>query len=164
MYSTELFKQVKCSIKKHKTTVKSTSSPSVQFTSLPSNHCSQFLACLSRDGFNEYSGQCIFFISSLFTQVGSRVCCAVLSHSVVSDSLRPHGLQPARLLCSWGFSRQEYWSGLPCPPPEDLPNPGIEPRSPTLRVDSLLSIKKKKKQMIQLRSLEGIKVNIMNLT
>ena len=39
----------------------------------------------------------------------------------------------------WGFSRQEYWSGLPCPPPGDLPNPGIEPRSPALQVDSLLS-------------------------
>ena len=38
-----------------------------------------------------------------------------------------------------GFSRQEYWSGLPCPPPEDLPNPGIKPRSPTLQVDSLPS-------------------------
>ena len=36
---------------------------------------------------------------------------------------------------SMGFSRQEYWSGLPCPPPGDLPNPGIEPmslRSPAL--------------------------------
>ena len=34
---------------------------------------------------------------------------------------------------SMGFSRQEYWSGLPCPPPEDLPDPGIEPTasSPT---------------------------------
>ena len=31
------------------------------------------------------------------------------------------------------FSRQEYWNGLPCPPPEDLPDPGIEPRSPALR-------------------------------
>ena len=30
---------------------------------------------------------------------------------------------------SRGFSRQEYWSGLPCPPPGDLPDPGIEPRS-----------------------------------
>ena len=30
-----------------------------------------------------------------------------------------------------GFSRQEYWSGLPCLPPGDLPNPGIEPVSPT---------------------------------
>ena len=40
---------------------------------------------------------------------------------------------------SRGFSRQEYWSGLPCPPPGDLPNPGIEHRSPTLQVDSLPS-------------------------
>ena len=31
---------------------------------------------------------------------------------------------------SMGFSRKEYWSGLPCPPPEDLPHPGIEPTSP----------------------------------
>ena len=41
---------------------------------------------------------------------------------------------------STGFSRQEYWSGLPCPPPGDLPNLGIEPMSPmgpTLQVDSL---------------------------
>ena len=39
---------------------------------------------------------------------------------------------------SMGFSRQEYWSGLPFPSPMDLPNPGIEPRSPTLQADSLL--------------------------
>ena len=37
------------------------------------------------------------------------------------------------------FSRQEYWSGLPFPSPGDLPNPGIEPGSPALRVDSLPS-------------------------
>ena len=65
------------------------------------------------------------------------LCCAVLSHSVVSNSFRPHRLQPARLLCPWGFSRQEHWSGLPCPPPGDLPNPGIEPRSSSLQADSL---------------------------
>ena len=35
-----------------------------------------------------------------------------------------------------GIARQEYWSGLPCPPPRDLPNPGIEPRS-ELQADSL---------------------------
>jgi len=40
---------------------------------------------------------------------------------------------------SMGFSRQEYCSGLPCPPPGDLPNPGIEPRSPSLQADSLPS-------------------------
>ena len=33
----------------------------------------------------------------------------------------------ARLLCPWGFSRPEYWSGLPRPPLNDLPNPAIEP-------------------------------------
>ena len=35
------------------------------------------------------------------------------------------------------YSRPEYWSGQPFPSPEDLPNPEIEPRSPTLQVDSL---------------------------
>ena len=51
----------------------------------------------------------------------------------------PLELQPTRLLCPWGFSRQKYWSGLPCPPPGDLPNPGIEPRSPTMQANSLLT-------------------------
>ena len=61
--------------------------------------------------------------------------------SVVSDCLRP----PWTVLCqdplSMGFPRQEYWSGLSCPPPRDLPNLGIEPRfpvAPALQVDSLL--------------------------
>ena len=35
-----------------------------------------------------------------------------------------------------GFSRQEYWSGLPFPSPGDLPNPGIEPWSPALQADT----------------------------
>ena len=39
---------------------------------------------------------------------------------------------------SMEFSRQEYWSGLPCPSPEDLPDPGSEPWSPALQADSLL--------------------------
>ena len=37
------------------------------------------------------------------------------------------------------FSRQEYWSGLPFASTRDLPNPGIEPGSPTFQADSLLS-------------------------
>jgi len=57
----------------------------------------------------------------------------------MSNSCRPHGLSPARLLCPWGFSRQEYWSGLQYSPPEDLPNPGTEPGSPALQVNSLPS-------------------------
>ena len=40
---------------------------------------------------------------------------------------------------SMGFSRQEYWSGLLFPSPGDLPNPGIEPRSPALQADALSS-------------------------
>ena len=40
---------------------------------------------------------------------------------------------------SVGFSRQEYWSGLPFPSPGDLPNPGIEPGSPALQADALSS-------------------------
>ena len=40
---------------------------------------------------------------------------------------------------SMGFSRQEYWSGLPFPSPGDLPNPGIESGSPALQADTLTS-------------------------
>ena len=40
---------------------------------------------------------------------------------------------------SMGFSRQEYWSGLPFPSAGDLPYPGIEPRSPALQADALPS-------------------------
>ena len=40
---------------------------------------------------------------------------------------------------SMEFSRQECWSGLPFPSPEDLPDPGIEPKSSALQADSLLS-------------------------
>ena len=38
-----------------------------------------------------------------------------------------------------GFSRQEYWNVFPCPPPGDLPNPGIKPQSPTFQVRALPS-------------------------
>ena len=85
-----------------------------------------------------YQISIVLYFFSVYTFI-DLMCCAVLSHSVMSNSLRPHELQPARLLCPWGFSRQEYWSGLPCPPPGDRPNPGIEPRFPTLQVDSLPS-------------------------
>ena len=45
----------------------------------------------------------------------------------------------SQVLLSMGFSRQEYWSGLPFPSPGDLLNPGTEPGSPALQVNSLLS-------------------------
>ena len=46
---------------------------------------------------------------------------------------------PTRLLLPMKFSRQEYWSGWPLLSPGDLPDPGIEPGSPALQVDSLPS-------------------------
>ena len=57
------------------------------------------------------------------------------------------------------FSTLEYWSGYPFPSPGDLPNPGIEPRSPALRVDSLpaeLPGKPKKTGVGSLSLLQGI--------
>ena len=63
---------------------------------------------------------------------------AVLSYSVVSNSATVWTVACQAPL-SMRFSRQEYPSGLPCPPPGDLPNLGTEPRSPTLQADSLPS-------------------------
>ena len=64
------------------------------------------------------------------------LCCAVLGCLVISHSATPWtAVHQAPL--SMRFFRQEYWSRLPCPPPGDLPNPGTEPTSPTLQVDSL---------------------------
>ena len=59
-----------------------------------------------------------------------RAC--VLSLSVVSKSLQPHELHPARLLCPWSFPGKNTpgRSGLPLPTPSYLPNPGTEPASP----------------------------------
>ena len=54
--------------------------------------------------------------------------CSVLSHSVVSNSFRPQTIAHQAPL-SMGFSRKEYWSGLPFPTPRDLPNSGIRPAS-----------------------------------
>ena len=62
----------------------------------------------------------------------------LFSRSVMSNTLGPHGLLPARLLCPrMEFSRQEYWNRLPFPSPGDLPDLGIEPRSSALQADSL---------------------------
>ena len=59
--------------------------------------------------------------------------------SGVSDSLRPHELQPIRLLGPWNFPGKNYWSGLPFSSPGGLPDPGIEFRSPAFQADSLPS-------------------------
>ena len=64
---------------------------------------------------------------------------SVLSCSVVSDSFVTPWTVTHQAPPSLGFSRQEYWSGLPFPSPGDLANPGIEPRAPALQVESLPS-------------------------
>ena len=57
-----------------------------------------------------------------------------LQSCLLSETLRTVARQAS---LSMEFSRQEYWSGLPCPPPGDLSNPGIEPISPALQEDSV---------------------------
>ena len=54
-------------------------------------------------------------------------------------TLQPHGLVAHQAPLSMGFSRKEHWSGLPFPSPGDLPNPGIESRSPALQVVSCIA-------------------------
>ena len=63
----------------------------------------------------------------------SAVLCLVMSNSAILQ------IVAHKAPLSMGFSKQEYWSGLPCPPPGALPNLGIEPRSPALEADSLPS-------------------------
>ena len=66
------------------------------------------------------------------------VCVCVFSHSVLSDSVTPWTVAHQAPL-SMGFPRQDYWSGEPFLSPGDLPDPGIEPTSLGLQVDSLPS-------------------------
>ena len=63
--------------------------------------------------------------------------CTCSVASVESNSLQPCGLYPPGSLVM-GFSRQEYWSGLPCPAPGNLPHPGIKPVSKELQAYSLV--------------------------
>ena len=82
-------------------------------------HCRWILYCLSHQEAQKMPVLCLVIQS-----------CSALCN--------PMDLQPTRLLCPWGFSRQKYWSGLPCPRSRDLPNPGIKPKSPALQVDFFL--------------------------
>ena len=72
----------------------------------------------------------ISFNSFHFLTFFSSPC--MLCHSVMSNSLRPHGLLACQSPLSMRFPSisQEYWNGLPFPPPEDLLHPWIEPMSP----------------------------------
>ena len=71
---------------------------------------------------------------SQFNLLEQSVNCSVVSYSFAT----PWTVAPQTPL-SLELSRQEYWSGLPFPSPEDLTNPGFDPRSSSLQADSLLS-------------------------
>ena len=64
-----------------------------------------------------------------------------LSHSIMFDSLQPHFAKAWALAHQapvfMEFSREEYRNGLPCPSPGNLPDPGVEPGSPTFQADAL---------------------------
>ena len=62
----------------------------------------------------------------------------MLSRSVMGLCATP-GTEAHQAPLSMGLSRPEHWSGLPCPPPGDLPDPGIKPGSAALQADSLPS-------------------------
>ena len=68
----------------------------------------------------------VLFLKCMHAQSLTCVLLFVIPHPVVLQAP-----------LSKGFPRQEYWRGLPFPPPGDLPNPGIEPWSPALQADSL---------------------------
>ena len=57
-----------------------------------------------------------------------------------------------------GFSRQEYWSELPFPSPEDLPDPGIKPGSPTLEADALTSEPPGKQEAVMTAKQDGLQL------
>jgi len=78
-----------------------------------------------------------YFMKQLINPVASvcPVCCVELLRCVWHFATT--WTVSTMLLCPWGFFRQKHWSGLPHPPPGDLPNPGIKLGSPALQADSL---------------------------
>ena len=93
---------------------------------------------------------CILYMFIYYTLIKYIICSTYIeiymywkwkwNRSVVSNSLRPHGLYVAyETPPSLEFSRQENWSGLPFHSPGDLPDPGIEPMSPALQADAFIT-------------------------
>ena len=78
--------------------------------------------------------------SFYFGRFSPRIGCELLSEVAEScPTLATPWTVAYQAPLSMEFSRQGYWSELPCPSPGDLPNPGIEPGSPALQLDSLPS-------------------------
>ena len=75
--------------------------------------------------------------SNMSCRITFKVRSENVSCTVVSDSLRPHGLYPARLLCPWNSPGKNIGVGKLFPSPGDLPDPRIKSKSPTSQADSL---------------------------
>ena len=73
---------------------------------------------------------CLFLLKVILLRFIYGVVCMVLSPLVVSDSFMTPWTVARQAPLSMGFSRHEYWSGLPWPPLGVLPDPGIKPKSP----------------------------------
>ena len=92
-------------------------------------HCRRILYQLSYQGSPGAGGQ----IQTSLSLDGIPWVLSIRAFSATTDALQPHGLYVAcQAPLFMGFSRQEYWNGLPFPSPGDLPNPGIKPTSPVL--------------------------------
>ena len=117
------------------------SSISCFFGSFPGQRAVLPIPCLETRSLKhqERKGRNEHFLSAQSAQGISFICCCPQSLSCVQLFGTPWTIAHQAPL-SMGFSRQEYWSGLPFPSPGDLPNSGIEPTSPeppALQVDSL---------------------------
>ena len=86
--------------------------------------------------YSVFLGKQAVAVTESFSDLILTSSCAMPSCSVLS-LCDPMNCVARQASLSMEFSRQEYWSGLSCPPSGDLPNPGIKPRSPTLHTDSL---------------------------
>ena len=80
-------------------------------------------------------GKCLWHINQVQREEENGIpdfVCVCVSRSVLSNSLRPHGLKPARLLCPWSSPGKNTGVGCLIPSPGDFPDPGITLRSPAL--------------------------------
>ena len=81
----------------------------------------------------------IVILSYTFSGDGGLVAKSFSNHLVAKPTLATPWTIACQVPLSKGFSRQEYWSGLPFPSPGDLLDPGIEPQSPALQADSCIA-------------------------
>ena len=98
------------------------------------------LACVVMPaGLGEREWVCVLLSISIIPYSGTEVCycCCLVTESCLLFCNPMDCSLPDSMGFPWDFPRQEYQNGLPFPSPRDLPNPGIEPASPSLQVVSL---------------------------